>query len=97
MDGAKSTNKMVKHLNTTLPIRLAEYVGGIAGSGDLYVSPDEYIRDLVRRDMERNEELERKEMLGFLASTFEDDEITDWSPDEFDELRKLAYKKQKKK
>lgn len=92
----KAKKKASKHVTAKLPAHLAEHVGEVTGNGGIYDSRSEYIRDLVRRDMEQNSEPMRKEINDLLESTFHDDEITEWSPAEMDELRKLAYKKKKK-
>lgn len=95
---ANAKNKAAMRLSITLPPDLVEHVDMATCEGAMYDSPSEYIRDLVRRDMERINKLERKEILKLLASTFSKDNTSSpWSPDEFDELRKLAYKKKKKK
>lgn len=83
--------RVVKRLNTTLPQPLAEYVGRITGEGTLYETPGEFIKDLVRRDMERH--IERQEIDDLLESTFSpDNKCSPWTKNDLDELRKLAYK-----
>lgn len=39
-------------INTRLPEPLAQHVGRMVGTKGLYETPSEYIRDLIRRDME---------------------------------------------
>ena len=48
-----------KRLNATLPESLARYVGEMTGEGGLYETPSEFVRDLIRRDMEKMAASER--------------------------------------
>ncbi len=83
--------KSVKRLSATLPLPLAEFVGRITGEGKLHKTPGEYIRDLVRRDMERH--IERKEIDDLLESTFSPcNTSSPWTKADLDELRKKAHK-----
>ena len=43
---------MPSSLNLSLTDELRRYVDSRAGDGDVYATPSEYIRDLIRRDME---------------------------------------------
>jgi len=42
---------MAKSLNLSLTDELRRYVDSRTGDSDLYATPSEYIRDLIRRDM----------------------------------------------
>jgi antitoxin ParD1/3/4 len=42
-------------INTRLSRPLAEFVESLVGEAGLYETPSEYIRDLIRRDMEQRE------------------------------------------
>ena len=42
-------------ISTRLSGTLAEFVAGLVGDAGLYQTPSEYIRDLIRRDMEQRE------------------------------------------
>lgn len=42
-------------INTRLSRPLADFVAGMVGEAGLYETPSEYIRDLIRRDMEQRE------------------------------------------
>lgn len=42
-------------INTRLSRPLAEFVEGLVGDAGLYETPSEYVRDLIRRDMEQRE------------------------------------------
>ena len=46
---------MPQHINAHLPHPLAEFVARMVGESGLYETPAEYMRDLIRRDMERRE------------------------------------------
>lgn len=83
-------NKMVKRLNTTLPDPLALYVGEITGKGALYETPSEFIRDLVRRHMEKTDEHERAEITAMLARSMKENDYADWSDADLAEARKAA-------
>lgn len=42
-------------INTRLSRPLAEFVESLVGEDGLYETPGEYVRDLIRRDMEQRE------------------------------------------
>ncbi|MEY3981862.1 MAG: hypothetical protein RLZZ281_731 [Pseudomonadota bacterium] len=44
---------MSQRINARLPQPLAEFVERMVGEAGLYETPSEYVRDLIRRDMER--------------------------------------------
>jgi len=44
---------MSERINARLSQPLAEFVGRMVGEAGLYETPSEYVRDLIRRDMER--------------------------------------------
>jgi antitoxin ParD1/3/4 len=46
---------MSQRINAHLPHPLAEFVARMVGESGLYETPAEYVRDLIRRDMERRE------------------------------------------
>lgn len=83
-------NKMVKRLNTTLPEPLALYVGEMTGSGALYETPSEFIRDLVRRHMERTYEQERREIHALLEQSLKENSYADWTAGDLDDARRTA-------
>jgi len=47
-------------INARLPSSLAAFVDDVVGSKGLYETPSEYIRDLIRRDMERRSHPEQE-------------------------------------
>jgi len=83
-------NKMVKRLNTTLPDPLALYVGEMTGSGALYETPSEFIRDLVRRHMERTNHQERQEIHMLLEQSLNENDYADWTAADLDDARCVA-------
>jgi antitoxin ParD1/3/4 len=46
---------MSDRINARLSQPLADFVGRMVGESGLYETPSEYVRDLIRRDMERRE------------------------------------------
>lgn len=46
---------MSQRINARLSRPLAEFVERMVGEAGLYETPSEYVRDLIRRDMERRE------------------------------------------
>lgn len=46
---------MSERINARLPQPLAEFVDRMVGEVGLYETPSEYVRDLIRRDMERRD------------------------------------------
>lgn len=46
---------MSDRINARLSQPLAEFVARMVGENGLYETPSEYVRDLIRRDMERRE------------------------------------------
>lgn len=50
----------VRRINATLPEPLAQFVAQITGEGGLYETPSEFVRDLIRRYMEKTASAEGK-------------------------------------
>jgi antitoxin ParD1/3/4 len=46
---------MTERINARLSQPLAEFVSRMVGENGLYETPSEYVRDLIRRDMEKRE------------------------------------------
>lgn len=85
-----SENKMIKRLNATLPDPLALYVGEITGKGTLYETPSEFIRDLVRRHMEKTFQQERGDINALLAQSLHENDYAAWTNADLDDARKAA-------
>ncbi|MEN1926775.1 hypothetical protein WCE55_12570 [Luteimonas sp. MJ293] len=47
---------MSERINARLSRPLAEFVARMVGETGLYETPSEYVRDLIRRDMERRDD-----------------------------------------
>ena len=85
-----SANKMVKRLNTTLPDPLALYVGEMTGKGALYETPSEFIRDLVRRHMEKYQQQERADINAMLTRSLRENDHVPWTDIDLEDARKAA-------
>ena len=88
--GNTHENKMVKRLNATLPDPLALYVAEMTGKGALYETPSEFIRDLVRRHMERTQGQERREIHALLEQAMSENDYADLTADDFNDARRAA-------
>lgn len=51
-DSSSETLYMASSMNLSLTNELRDFVNGRTGDGGLYATPSEYLRDLIRRDME---------------------------------------------
>ncbi len=78
----------VKRLNATLPEPLAQFVAKMTGEGGLYETPSEYVRDLIRRHMERMEMAERNTLNGLLRQSLVENNYTALSSDDAASIRK---------
>ena len=85
-----SNTKMVKRLNATLPDPLAIYVAEMTGKDALYETPSEFIRDLVRRHMEKTQEQEHKDIHTQLKLSLRENEYSNWSENDLADARKAA-------
>ena len=82
--------KLVKRLNATLPDPLALYVGAITGKGGEYETPSEFIRDLVRRHMERTQEREQRDVEALLMQSLAENDYSAGSDQDLQDLRDLT-------
>tara|TARA_R110002126_G_scaffold176641_2_gene325452 strand:- start:28804 stop:29076 length:273 start_codon:yes stop_codon:yes gene_type:complete len=87
---ANTHDKLIKRLNTSLPDPLARYVGEVTGKGSLYETPSEFIRDLVRRHMEKSLEQEHNDIRSLLARSLLEADYSDWTDSDLSEARKAA-------
>jgi len=62
---------MTDRINARLPTPLAQHVSRIVGSHGLYETPSEYVRSLIRQDMES----ETYQIYNAIIEGFEDMEI----------------------
>ncbi len=87
---ANTHDKLIKRLNTSLPDPLARYVGEVTGKGTLYETQSEFIRDLVRRHMEKSLEQEHNDIRSLLARSLLEADYSDWTDSDLSEARKAA-------
>jgi antitoxin ParD1/3/4 len=84
---ARRNTKPIKRLNSTLPDSLAVFVSIQTGPGGLYETPSEYIRDLIRHDMEAWEAQEHRSFFQTALLSMESP-TTKLEDDFFDKKRK---------
>ena len=82
-----SEPKVVRRLNATLPDTLGKFVAEITGSGGLYETPSEFVRDLIRRYMENVQKEEYQEINAMLLRSVSENSYSDWSGKDLDDLR----------
>lgn len=80
----------VGRINTILPERLAYHVGEVISTSGLYDNASEFIRDLIRRHLEEVEKKERSEINTLLLQSIQENNYSDWSENDIDELRQIA-------
>ncbi len=68
--------QLIKRLNATLPEPLARYVAEMTGEHGLYETPSEFVRDLIRRQMEKTASQERIEINYMLRQTLAENHYT---------------------
>lgn len=66
----------IKRLNATLPLQLAQFVGEITGKNGLYETPSEFVRDLIRRYMEKTVVEEKVAMNDLLRHSMADNKYS---------------------
>ena len=62
----------VDRINTRLSRPMAEFVSRMIGEDGLYETSSEYVRDLIRRDMERREDLAQAEFEAHILEGYRD-------------------------
>lgn len=80
--------KMIKRLNATLPDPLAQFVGQVTGKGGLYETPSEFIRDLIRRYMEKIQARESHDINTLLAKSVAENDYQAWTNQDMQDVRK---------
>ena len=66
----------IRRLNASLPESLAQFVGEVTGKGGLYETPSEFVRDLIRRYMEKTAAMERHAVNGLLRQSIAENSYT---------------------
>lgn len=82
------SNTPVKRLNATLPEQLAQFVGEITGEGGLYETPSEFVRDLIRRYMEKTIEAERHNINNLLRQSMAENSYSNFTSEDANSIRK---------
>ncbi len=62
----------VDRINTRLSRPMADFVARMIGEDGLYETSSEYIRDLIRRDMERREESAQGQFEAHILESYRD-------------------------
>lgn len=84
--------KPIKRLNAVLPEVLGVYVSTVTGKGGTYETPSEYIRDLIRRDMQHLEYQEKQEVESLLLKSLKENDYSEWTEKDAQELQHIADK-----
>src|SRR5271156_4124838 len=77
----------IRRLNATLPESLARFVGEMTGKGGLYETPSEFVRDLIRRYMEKTTAQERHAVNGLLRQSIAENSYTPLNDQDADSIR----------
>lgn len=80
-------NTPIKRLNATLPAPLAQFVGEITGEGGLYETPSEFVRDLIRRYMEKAAASERHTLNDLLRQSIAENSYSPLTADDAKSVR----------
>ena len=83
-----SHSNPIRRLNATLPESLAQFVGEMTGEGGLYETPSEFVRDLIRRHMEKVSSTERHTINGLLRQSIADNNYSTLAAEDADSIRK---------
>lgn len=84
---SEHTPKLIKRLNATLPEPLARFVGEMTGSGGLYETPSEFVRDLIRRYMENMQQSESAEINKLLMQSIAENDYSPLEARDFADIR----------
>ena len=69
-------NPPMKRINATLPEPLARFVAQMTGETGLYETPSEFIRDLIRRHMEKTVDDEQNALHTLLRQSLAENHYT---------------------
>jgi Arc/MetJ-type ribon-helix-helix transcriptional regulator len=84
-----TTTQPAKRLNATLPESLARHVAEMTGDGGLYETPSEFVRDLIRRDMEKMAASERHAINSLLRQALAENSYSPRTDETAKEIRRL--------
>lgn len=77
----------IKRLNATLPEPLAQFVAQMTGEHGLYETPSEFVRDLIRRHMEKVAMAEKRAINGLLRQAITENDYTPYTSASADTVR----------
>jgi antitoxin ParD1/3/4 len=77
----------VKRLNATLPESLAQFVAQMTGEHGLYETPSEFVRDLIRRHMEKVAIEEKRIINAMLRQAITENDYTPYTAADADAVR----------
>ena len=77
----------VRRINATLPEPLARFVGEITGEGGLYETPSEFVRDLIRRYMEKMATENRHAINALLRQSIAENSYSDLTEQDANSIR----------
>ena len=77
----------VRRLNATLPEPLARFVAEMTGENGLYETPSEFVRDLIRRQMERVASAERHSINALLRQSLAENDYSPLTPEDGQSIR----------
>ncbi len=78
----------IRRINATLPEPLAQFVGEITGEGGLYETPSEFVRDLIRRYMEKTMAGDSYAINTLLRQSLAENNYSDLTDKDADSIRK---------
>jgi antitoxin ParD1/3/4 len=84
---ASTHSRPIRRLNATLPEPLALFVAEMTGEGGMYETPSEFVRDLIRRHMERMAVDERHMLNGLLRQSIAENNYTSLTTADADGIR----------
>lgn len=80
-------NHPIKRINATLPDSLAHFVAQMTGKTGLYETPSEFIRDLIRRQMEKTMREEQYAINTLLRQSLAENSYTPYTPQDAAAIR----------
>ncbi len=78
----------IRRINANLPEALAKFVGEVTGENGLYETPSEFVRDLIRRYMEKTLVAERFAVNGLLRQSIAENDYSDYSDADLNDILK---------
>lgn len=80
-------NQPPKRINATLPEPLAQFVAEMTGENGLYETPSEFVRDLIRKHMEKTAAAERYAINSLLRQSLHENSYTPLTEEDADTIR----------